>query len=113
MALATSEASARVGRGFCGHGIEHLRGGDHGDERVAGARNDLLLHHGNLLRIHLHAEVAARDHHAIGNAQNFIEIFDGFGLLELGDHRRGFSGAGDGGFGGFDVAAERTKLSAM
>ena len=67
------------------HRIEHLRGGDDGNERVARPHDDLLLHDGNFFRAHLDAEIAARDHHAVGDGKNFVEIVDRFGLFEFGD----------------------------
>ena len=75
------------------HGFEHLRGGDHRAASFAGARDDHFLHDGNALGVHLHAEVAASDHDAVGDAQDGVEIFDGFGFFELGDYRGVFSGA--------------------
>src|SRR5450755_4594553 len=42
------------------------------------ARDDHFLHHRHALRAHLHAKVAARHHHAVGGAQNGVQIFDGF-----------------------------------
>ena len=57
------------------------------------------MNDGDLLGTHLHAQVAARHHHAIGDFQNGVEIFNGFGLFELGDHRRVVTGAPDDGLG--------------
>jgi hypothetical protein len=33
------------------------------------------------------AEVAARDHHAVGRVDDGVEVLDGLGLLDLGDER--------------------------
>ena len=45
----------------------------------------MLLNDGNFLRRHLHPEIAARDHHAIGGFENFFEMVDGLRLLQLGN----------------------------
>lgn len=52
----------------------------------------IFLDDGNVLGAHLDAEIAASDHHAVGDTENFIEIFDGFGLFELGNYGRVFPG---------------------
>ena len=88
-----------------------------GHQRIAGFQDDLFLHDGNFFRAHLHAQVAARDHHAVGDSENFVEIVYGFGLFQFGDHRRVFSGARDGVLGGADVGggaheAQRQVISA-
>ena len=64
--MATSEASARVGRGLLDHALEHLGGGDHHLARAVGHLDDALLQRGHLLGGELHAQVAARHHHAVG-----------------------------------------------
>jgi len=66
--------------------FEHLRCGNHRQPRLAGLRDDQLLNHGHFFRAHLHAQVAARDHHAIGHAKNLVKVFNRLGLLKLGDN---------------------------
>ena len=73
------------GARILGHGLQHLRGGDDGPAKVAGARDDVFLNDRNFFRIHFDAEVAAGDHHGIGHTQNLLQIFDGFRLFEFGD----------------------------
>ena len=46
-----------------------------------------LLRQRDLLRRQLHAEIAARHHHAIGGFDDLFEHIDRFWLLELRDHR--------------------------
>ena len=50
------------------HGVEHLRGRDRGPRHRARQRQHPLLHHRHLLHGQLDAQVAARDHHAVGDA---------------------------------------------
>ena len=77
------------------HRFEHLRGGNHRAPELACSRNNGFLHHRHTLWIHFHAQVAPRNHHAIGCPQNRIQILDGFRLLQLGDHRSVFARAAD------------------
>ena len=86
MALATSLASARVGRGFsiidssiCVAVMTGLR-------QAGGAANDVLLNDRNFFGRHFDAEIAARDHDAVGGFENFFQMIDGLRLFELGDH---------------------------
>ena len=72
IALATSLASARVGRGFsiidssiCVAVMTGLR-------HCGGAADDMLLNDRNFFRRHFHAQIAARDHHAIGRLPEFL-----------------------------------------
>ena len=85
IALATSDASARVGREFAGHRLEHLRRGDREPSPPAGPRQDLLLHDRHGLGRQLHAEVAAGDHHAVADLEDLVEVVDRLRLLQLGD----------------------------
>ena len=67
------------------HGFEHLRRGDHREARFAGPGDDLFLHHGHFFRAHLHAQIAASHHHAVGHVENLVQIVNGLGLFQLGD----------------------------
>ena len=58
-----------------------------------------LLQYGHAFGAHLHAQIAARHHHAVGHAQNFVEVLDGFRLFQLGNDRRFPSGLRDRGLG--------------
>ncbi len=90
--MATSETSARVGTGLEIIEFEHL-GRDH--HRLAGAtrRTDhLLLQAGHLLERQLDAEIAARDHHRIGDVENVRKVLDRLRLLHLGHHRDAAAG---------------------
>ena len=62
-ALATSDASARVGSGRVDHRLQHLRRRDHGLPTLERAGDDPLLQERHVGRPDLDAEVAARDHH--------------------------------------------------
>src|SRR6185436_3290641 len=42
---------------------------------------DLLLHAGHTLERHLEAEIAARDHHRVGGAENRVDVLDRGGPL--------------------------------
>ena len=73
IALATSVASARVGRRLVDHRLEHLCGSDH---RFAGEirlRDELFLRVRDFFDWHLHPEIAARHHDAIGGGEDFVE----------------------------------------
>ena len=86
-AFATSEASARVGREWRDHRLEHLGRDDHRLGVVAADLDGPLLHHRHLLERHLDAEVAAGHHHAVEGEHDLLEPLDGLRLLDLGDHR--------------------------
>ena len=87
-ALATSEASARVGREcsiiessiwvatITGLGV------------LPGDLHRPLLHQRHLLQRQLDAEIAAGDHDPVERAHDGLEIGDRFRLLELGDDRQ-------------------------
>ncbi len=72
------------------HRFQHLRRGNHRPAKFPRTLNNLFLHHRHSLRAHLHAQIAARHHHSVGNPQNRFEIFDRLGLLQLRNHRRLF-----------------------
>ena len=86
MALATSEASARVGSGasiidssICVAVITVLPG-------LAAHADHALLQHRHLGGADLDAEVAARHHQRVGHGHDRLELLDGLELLDLGDH---------------------------
>ena len=91
------------------HRIEHLCSSDDGHERIACVRDDLLLHNWHFFGAHFNAEIAASDHDAIGDSQNFIEIIDRFGFFDLGDERRVFAVASDSRFGGANVIGRSAR----
>ena len=49
--------------------------------------DQLLLHHRNPFDRHLHAEIPARDHDAVGGAQDGADVTQRLGPLDLGDQR--------------------------
>ena len=67
------------------HRFEHLRRGDDGLTILRGATDDLLLNGGDFFRRHFNTEIAARNHDAVGNFKNRVEMVDGLRLFELGD----------------------------
>jgi hypothetical protein len=69
MALATSLASARVGRGIVNHAFQHLGGGNHGNAAVVALANDHFLQHGHLLGPHFYPQVAPRHHNGIATSR--------------------------------------------
>ena len=86
-ALATSEASARVGAGVGDHRLQHL--GRH-DDRLGvapGLVDDPLLQERHVLERALDAEVAAGDHDAVEGLDDLVEVVDRLRLLDLGDDR--------------------------
>ena len=88
-ALATSEASARVGRGVVDHRLQHLGGHDDRLGVAAGLVDDLLLQERHVLERALHAEVAAGDHEAVEGLDDLVEVVDRLRLLDLGDDGHG------------------------
>src|SRR5579864_5194965 len=74
------------GAGVFDHGFEHLGGGDDRLAPGGGAADDVLLNDGNFFGSHLNAEIAAGDHDSVGGFENFFQMIDGLGLLELGNH---------------------------
>ena len=67
------------------HGFEHLGGGDDGLAILGGAADDVLLDGGDFFGRDFDAEIAARDHDAVGDFEDAVEMLDGLGLFELGD----------------------------
>ena len=103
MALATSVDSARVGSrlatmdsSICVAVMTGL------PARLACAMS-CFLHEGHFLDRHLHAEVAARHHDAIGRLQDLIEVLQGSGALDLGDDEGLPAARCGGGAHGLDV----------
>ena len=74
----------RLGR--VDHRLEHLRRGDHGLPVLERAHDDALLQERHLGGADLHAEVAARDHHAVRLGEDLVEHRDRLRLLDLRDH---------------------------
>ena len=87
MALATSLTSARVGVGLLDHGFQHLGRGDHESAFAPRAADDRFLNARHPLQRNLHAQIAARHHHAVGHVENGLDIVPAFGLLDLGHDR--------------------------
>ena len=88
IALATSATSARVGRveatiesSICVAVID-------GPRELAGLREQVLLDDRHELDRQLDAEVAARDHDAVGGADDLLHAVDGLRLLDLRDERQ-------------------------
>ena len=75
--------SAGWGRAF-DHRFEHLRGHDHGLAHDARGVDDVLLQRGNFFGIEFHAQIAARDHHTIGQFENFAQSLYSLRLFNLG-----------------------------
>ena len=67
------------------HRLEHLRGCDHRLTPLGGAADHVLLNDRNFFRRHLHAQIAASHHYAVGGFQYFFEMVDGLRLLQFGD----------------------------
>ena len=70
------------------HGVEPLGGDDHRLAGLAAVVDDLALQHGHVLRLHLHAEVAARHHDGVGLGYDILQLLDGRRLFQLG-HQTG------------------------
>ena len=88
IALATSVASARVGRrlwcmlsSICVATITGLPCRWH-------SAHDPLLHDGDLGHVHFDAQIAAGDHHALGSRDDLADLLHGFGLFDFGDRHR-------------------------
>ena len=70
------------------HALEHLGGGDHDLAGRVGRGDDPLLGDRHVLGAELDAQVAARDHHAVGRRQDRLQVVERLRLLDLRDHRR-------------------------
>ena len=73
------------GGGVHHHGIQHLRGGDDHLPRAVALADDGLLDAGEPGVLDLHAHIAAGDHDAVRNGEDFLEIVDAFPVFDLGD----------------------------
>ena len=91
-ALAASLTSARVGLGSTRIDSNTCVATMAGKPERACAPDDLLLHARHLLERHLEAEIAARDHHALRDPQDGVEVVDRGRTLDLGDERRRAAG---------------------
>jgi hypothetical protein len=80
MALATSDASALVGRDS-----QHLGGGDDRFSEDVGLLNQFFLHQRDLLQGYLYTEVTSGHHDAVGLLHDRIEMPQGLMPLDLGD----------------------------
>ena len=85
IALATSLASARVGRGCSIIDSSICVAVITGRPMRLRERDDLLLRDRHFLERQLDAEVAARDHHRVGRAQDLLDVLERRVLLDLGD----------------------------
>ena len=74
-------------RGAFDHAFEHLRRDDHRLACAARHADDLLLQRRHFVGLKLDAQIAARDHDAIGQFDDRIEPVDRLGLLDLGADR--------------------------
>ena len=79
-------AGLRAGRArVADHGIEHLRRGDDRFGRHVALVDELLLEHRHLFHIDFHAQIAARDHDAVGNLEDFVEVVHAHAVFDLGE----------------------------
>eukprot|EP00982_Pelagococcus_subviridis_P007525 30653-Pelagococcus_subviridis.AAC.1 len=72
-------------QGVIAHGLEHLRRADDELARDVTLSHHQLLREADLLGRDLHAEVAARDHHAVGVLQDVVEVAHALFVLNLAD----------------------------
>ena len=70
------------------HRFEHLGRDHHRLAELARAGDDLVLQRRHLLGRKLDAEVAARDHHRVGQRDDVVQAIDRRRLLDLGEQRR-------------------------
>jgi hypothetical protein len=71
-----------------GHRFQHLGGCDDRLGALVGAPHEILLHYRNLLNRNFHAEVAARDHDAVGSFQDLVEVVQRACSFDFGDDER-------------------------
>src|SRR5206468_10066047 len=70
------------------HRLEHLRRSNDRPSRKICFRNNLLLNVGNLFDRHFHSQIATRYHDAIGRGENFVEVRERVGPLDLCNNER-------------------------
>ncbi len=73
------------GAGVVDHTVQHLGGGDDGFHAADAGADHLLLDAWNLLGRDFDAQVAARNHHAVGDIENGVEVVYPFAVFDLGD----------------------------
>lgn len=73
------------GGGVVGHGVEHLRGGDHRDTVLHAVADDVLLEAGHLGGADFDSEITTGDHAGIGDSKDIVKNSNGLGLLDLDD----------------------------
>ena len=66
------------------HGVEHLGGRDHGLVLLVALRDDPFLGQRNLLGWELDAQVAARHHDRVGDADDLVDVLQALLVLDLG-----------------------------
>ena len=71
------------GAGGVDHRVEHLGGRDRGAGEPARHAQQLFLDDRDVFDRQLDAEIAARDHHAVGRADDFLRGVDRLRLLDL------------------------------
>ena len=84
-ALATSEISARVGRGGRNHRFEHFGRGDYALAEHAAFGNYLLLRGGEFFKRNFNAHIAPAYHYAVAFAANLFDIVYAGLIFYLGD----------------------------
>mmetsp|Transcript_1935 Transcript_1935/g.4805 ORF Transcript_1935/g.4805 Transcript_1935/m.4805 type:complete len:312 (+) Transcript_1935:74-1009(+) len=72
-----------------GHGLEHLRGGDHRLTHQVAPANHHLLRQEHLLRWDFHAQVSTRHHDAVARLNDRVEVLEALLILNLGDDLNG------------------------
>ena len=67
------------------HRVEHLRRRDDGLRRDVALVDELLLQHGHLFHVDLDAQIAARDHDAVGDLEDLVEVVHAHAVFDLGE----------------------------
>ncbi len=70
-----------------GHGLQHLRGGDHGFATASAGGDDAFLGDGHVLNAHFQGEVTAGHHHGIGGFNNGFDFVEGALFFDFGHDR--------------------------
>lgn len=65
------------------HRFQHLRSGNDLLARIIYLFDNHLLQHRHILKRNFHAHIAARDHNAVGYAQDLIDVFNAFLIFNL------------------------------